>query len=261
MDSAKIKQPISVTIYFALIVLILVFGFILFIDALQTVNLAITISFWVCFIVPLVAVGLHALLLMRYYSLGFEGETIDSEPRPAFLWVVIIFILSSIAMMWYAYTGWRNLDEQWSFRWHAMVFSGAGIFVAIVFIREKWFNRFRKLINAVCCGIIIAFFLFGAFLSANRVLDTSDLVITQHTVVRTEGRTGSNRFFVIIADDAGNQTRLMTNSTVFRHSSDNIGGVIYRVSQAGAFNITTNELAIIGDGAAGIERVRENRVP
>ncbi|MCL2215699.1 MAG: hypothetical protein FWB91_01635 [Defluviitaleaceae bacterium] len=260
MDSVKIRQPISITIYLVLIILILVFGFILFIDAFQTVNLAITISFWVCFLAPLAAAGLYALLLMKYYSLGFEGETIDTEPKPAFVWVVIIFVLSSIAMMWYAYPGWRNLGGQWSNRWYLLLFGGIGMLVAIVFIREQWFNKFRKLINAVCCGIIIAFFLFGTFLSANRVLDTSDVVITQHTIVRAERPSASsNRVFVTIADDAGNQTRLMTTSTVFHHSRDNIGGVIYKVSQAGAFNITNNKLAIIGDGPGGIERVRENR--
>jgi len=260
MDSAKVKQPISISVYFVLIILILMSGVILFLDVFQTVNVAVRISFWVCLIAPLVASGFYALLLMKYSSLGLGGETTDTEPKPQFLWVVIIFILSSVAMMWYAYPGWQNLGDQWNIHWHVMVIGGIGMLVAISFIRDKWFNRFRKLLNAVCYGMIIAFFFFGAFLSANSVLDTSDLVITQQTVVRAERASAdSNRFFVTIADDAGNQTRLMTTSTVFRHSRDNIGGVIYIVSQAGAFNITTYRLAIIGDGPGGIERVRENR--
>jgi hypothetical protein len=259
MDSVKPKQPVSFShiIYFVLTILTLVFGVVLFFEVFQTVNLAVTIGFWVCFIAPLAAAVLYVLMLMKHYSFGFGEKNIGTGPKPELMYVVIIFVLSSIAMMWYAYPGWRNLEEQWIIRWHVMLFGGIGTLITILLIREKWFKNFRKLLNSVSCGIIIAFFLFGAFLSANRVLDTSDLVITQHMVVRVErANAGSNRFFVIITDDAGNLTRLMTTSTVFHHSRDNIGGVIYMVSQAGAFNITNNRLAVIGDGPGGIERVR-----
>lgn len=248
MDGEKKKEPVSIIeiIYLVLTVLVLVFGFIFFFEAFhfQIVNLVVTISFWVCFIAPLAATGLYVL----FYSLGLDtGYATADKQESNLIWLAIIFILSSAAMIWYAYPGRLNIGSQWSIRWYISLFTGIGILLVILFIPEKWEQKYRKLFSVVSFGAITMVFLFGAFLSANIVLDTSELVITTHTVVRAERpNADANRFFVTVADSAGNQRRMRTSADVFWHSRDNTDGVIYLGSRAGAFNITYYRLAVPG---------------
>jgi|GEM_PF-3755843 len=67
-------------------------------------------------------------------------------------------------------------------------------------------------------------------------------------------------FYVTIADDISNRTRLRTSSTVYSHSRDNLNGLIFLVSRKGAFNITYHRLALIDYGISTTHKLSVSAV-
>jgi len=243
-------------VYLALNAIVIVAGGYLFLDVHQTVSLGTIISFWLCIVPPFAALGLYILSIIKRYALGLDAA---SEQGPRF--PKVIFIISSAFMMWYVNPFVRNVEGQWGNFYIALIFGGVVILVAIVGTYQKWNKTFRKLLVGVCFVIVGSFFLFATLLSANFVIDTSELYITQQIVVRAERRFGDpmDSFYVTIADDNGNRIILRTTSTVYRHSRENLDGPIYYVRRNGAFNIPYRRLAVIGDGPGGIDRLRGHR--
>ena len=254
MDSAKkqgklrtiSKADLMLIIYIVLNAIVIVAGGYLFFNVFQVVSRGTIISFWLCLVPPLIALGINVVdaALENWRRLRF--------PK-------VIFVISSVFLMWFADPATRNVEGQWANYWAIVLIAGVIILIAIVATHDKWGNskKLNMLFKGVSFGIVAIFFVLGALLSANFALDTSEPSVTEQTVVSVRRRIGNpiDDFYVTIVDDAGNRTRLQTTATVYRHSSENIDGPILLVAREGALNIAYRRLALFGDGPGGIDRL------
>ena len=249
------KEKLPMAIYIALNVVVIVAGIYLFLDMFQVVGLGTVVSFWMCLILPFIAVGLYLLSVIQRKFFGLDRF---EKGQQALRFPKIIFILSSVAMMWYANTSHRNVVGVWNTVWVATTFFGIIILIALTVIYPKCPDKLRVLCKSAAFVIFGGCFLLGAFLSANLVLDTSEPLVTAHRVVSARRNTGNGpgNFFVTIENSASCRMTLETSSTVFRHARDNLNEPIYMMSRNGAFHITYRRLALVGDGPGGIERLR-----
>jgi hypothetical protein len=256
MESESKQNSIGINkTYLLLNAIVVVSGGYLFFDVYQTVGLGTIVSFWLCIVPPFLALGLYVLTIAKQYFEKLNATDLTGGNGQRIRFPKIIYIISGTFMVWYSNPLVRNVSGQWTFFWIATIIVGLIILVAVFIIYERRSKKFHKLLKGLCFSIIGAFFLLGAFFSANFVLDISELSITEHTILRAERINQSTIFYVTVIDNIGNRRRVQASSTVYRYSRENLGGLIFLVTRKGTFNISYHRLALIGDGPAGIERL------
>ena len=271
MKDEQLKKELKIIwIYLVLWAITIVFGLHLIFNAFEPVRPAIIRSFWVCFLAPFVALGIFILSSIWTF---FYGETLSDDwrekKRLQLPCVVISLVLSSAFLMFSADVGRRNIEGLWRELSGALVVVGVSVLFVIVWLllkagpygRAVGKSRFHKPLMVGCHCILAFIFLFGAFFTANAVLDTSELQITEKTIVNVHRIGTSNRICAHVEDDDGNLTRLIVSLNFLNRFRDNPGERVLLVTWEGAFNIPHRRLATNDDGPTGIERFDRNLFP